>query len=509
MHAKRGRICLIVALLAPIARAQSDAGQSPVRRPIIDAILTDKSSHFYLDVRNYPLRDRTLPIGVFDSGTGGLTVMDAILTFDKHDNRSHSFTGTGDGKRDFEKECFVYLGDKANMPYGNYPKEDKTDLLKEHILKDAQFLLGKRYYPSGDAHACKSDKRPVKAIVIACNTATAYGKSDIESLLREAGLAIKVIGVIDAGVAGALETFGKDEDGSIGILATAGTVASGGYVRSVRAQQAARGYTGEIAVFQQAGVGLAGAIDGSPEYIDPGARVPRKEYRGPAETHPDCRINRALLSRYGFDWQGNRMRFEGPASDPRSVQLNSVENYISYHLVSLLEQMRKGAGAKKLKAIVLGCTHYPFYAAVFRSKLRQLHDLREDGRYVYRSLMQERIALIDPALNTAKALYVHLVETGLFNDGDSSNSEFYISVPNRENQGAKLDEAGNFTYEYKYGRDAGRVQEYVKRVPFSRKTLSADVLRRLSRKVPLVFELIRGFTRTSPKTASFDEDEKI
>ena len=84
-----------------------------------------------------------LPIGVFDSGIGGLTVLEALLTADAFDNET--LKPGPDGKPDFEDERFIYLGDQANMPYGNYSKEGKTDYLRELILKDATFLLGKRH----------------------------------------------------------------------------------------------------------------------------------------------------------------------------------------------------------------------------------------------------------------------------------------------------------------------------------------------------------------------------
>ena len=56
-----------------------------------------------------------------------------------------------------------------------------------------------------------TDKLPVKAMVIACNTATAYGKEYIEEFLQKANADIKVIGVIDAGVRGTLQSIKKDE----------------------------------------------------------------------------------------------------------------------------------------------------------------------------------------------------------------------------------------------------------------------------------------------------------
>ena len=174
---------------------------------IQEEILTNKNSFFYVDVKNYPKKNKKLPIGIFDSGTGGLTVLDAIVNSDQFDNSDHSASAKGDAKRDFDEECFIYLGDKANMPYGEYSGNNKTALLKEHVIKDMQFLLGNKYYRNGNDDMPQVDKQPIKALVIACNTATAYGKSDIEEFIKNAGLDLKVIGVIGAGVRGALETI--------------------------------------------------------------------------------------------------------------------------------------------------------------------------------------------------------------------------------------------------------------------------------------------------------------
>ena len=203
--------------------------QLMAQTPITKAILVDTNSFYYTNLKNYP-RNNSLPVGMFDSGTGGLTVMNAVVKYDEHNNR----TGQGgkDGIPDFQREDFIYLADQANMPYGNYSSVGKTDLLREHILKDAQFMLGNKYYPNQTVDY-QANKKNIKALVIACNTATAYGKEYIEALLKEGGSDMKVIGVIDAGAKGALETFRKEESGTIGVFATAGTVASNGYVNAL------------------------------------------------------------------------------------------------------------------------------------------------------------------------------------------------------------------------------------------------------------------------------------
>ena len=101
------------------------------------------------------------------------------------------------------------------------------------IFKDAVFLMGKKYYNLKNQQALQT-KSPVKAIVIACNTATAYGQADIEDVLQNAGLSIKVVGVIDAGAKGALEAISPDQEASIAVVPTKGTVLSGAYPRAIQ-----------------------------------------------------------------------------------------------------------------------------------------------------------------------------------------------------------------------------------------------------------------------------------
>jgi len=477
----------VVLCLAAIALAGNAVGGD-----IAETILNDRSSFFYLDVGNYPQQRAGLPVGVFDSGTGGLTVLDVIVNLDAYDNRTHRPKAGGDGRRDFEAEYFIYLGDKANMPYGTYPSEGKTDLLREHILKDAWFLLGRRYYLSGADRDFKTDKPPVKAIVIACNTATAFGKADVERLIARTGLDIRIIGAIDAGAAAAMACLSPEEDVSIAVMATEGTVSSKGYVRALRARIAGAGYKGQIHIFQQAGVGLAGAIDAANECIRPGATTPAETYKGPGETNEQARIDLSIWPRYGFECDGGAMLLERDAAGIRNVQINSVENYIAYHLTALMEQVRKTPNAGKLRAIVLGCTHYPFYTEVFRARLRRLYDYHEDGAYVYRPYMAEWIELVDPAPNVARELYAFLVEKALFNAASVYDSRFFVSVPNVCNPNVCVNATGDLAYEYKYGRRAGDIQEYVKCVPFHRGLAASELAGTLAENMPLTWAMIQA-----------------
>jgi glutamate racemase len=125
-------------------------------------------------------------IGVFDSGVGGLTVLGAL-------------------QRRLPHEPTVYLGDTARVPYGS----KSPDVVIRYSLGNARFLAG----------------QGIKLLVVACNTATAHALP----ALREA-LPVPVIGVVEPGVRAAAAIGGR-----IGVIGTAGTIASGAYQRALTA----------------------------------------------------------------------------------------------------------------------------------------------------------------------------------------------------------------------------------------------------------------------------------
>ncbi|CAM4175828.1 glutamate racemase [Flavobacterium weaverense] len=490
-------------------KLQSTSKETARKGDIISTIINDTKSFYHIDFANYPSNDKTLPIGVFDSGTGGLTVLKAIINYDQNHNTNRE--SGSDGILDFNKESFIYLADQANMPYGNYALENKDDLLKEHIIKDAQFLLGNKYYSDYDDSSFNTDKKPVKVIVIACNTATAYGKEEIEVFLKKANSKIKIIGVIDAGVRGVLETLKKDEDAIIGVLATAGTVYSKGYENTILKFKDELGFLGKIEVFSQGGVGIAEAVDEDADYFIKNLKKPRQEYKGPT-LDGDVRIDKALLDIYNFNYDDSKMLCDTKNADDCSIlQINDPENYVRYHLITLLENIRKSKTKNKLKSIILGCTHYPYLINEITKVLNELYDYKsKDNIYLYRDFMIKEIKLVDPAVNTARELYDYLNQKSLFNpNGDLKNSEFYISVPNKDNKNTKIDAEQRFSYDYKYGRDSGEIQEYVKMVPFSRANISNDILTRLENQTPHVFQLIKSFNESNEKVKFLKEENKI
>ncbi len=128
------------------------------------------------------------PIGIFDSGLGGLTVAHAIFERLPHDST-------------------VYFGDTARVPYG--PKSAQT--VRRYSLEIMSWLLD----------------QGVKAIVIACNTSTAHA---LETL--QAASPVPIVGVIEPGARAAVAA---SRGLPIGVIGTAGTIGSGAYERAIHA----------------------------------------------------------------------------------------------------------------------------------------------------------------------------------------------------------------------------------------------------------------------------------
>jgi glutamate racemase len=133
------------------------------------------------------------PIGVFDSGVGGLTVLHELLV-------------------QLPQEDFLYLGDTARFPYGERSPEE----LARFASEVAEELL----------------RRRAKLLVIACNSATAAALPILERRMMETTLGVDVLGVVRPE---AIQAVAATRSGRIGLLATPTTVASGSYERAVAA----------------------------------------------------------------------------------------------------------------------------------------------------------------------------------------------------------------------------------------------------------------------------------
>jgi glutamate racemase len=441
---------------------------------------------FALSVQAQKKQHKHLPIGVFDSGTGGLTILQAILTLDAFNNQ----TGKpgSDGIPDFTNESFQYLADQANMPYGNYAATGKTALLKEHILKNVHFFLQNKYVTRSKSQWQVHTKPVVKMVVIACNTATAYAIEDIKKFIVKKQLQMSVIGVIDAGVKAALEYQQQHIKGTVGVFATAGTVASDGYPRALRAMAAKLGMAQPVIV-SQGGVGLAESIDRDYSFFSDTVTSVRAAYKGPSIGNKKYSIDTLLLNAYHFDAVNNKLLCEydsvGKCLD---MQLNDPANYVRYHLVSLLEKMKNENYPLPLNTLILGCTHYPYMKDTIRSVLNELYNYQSGHDFVYRKYLAAHVELVDPGVETAKEAYIALrKQKAALNQPDLIPNNFFISVPNTSLKGTALQPDGWFTYTYKYGRREGAKKEYVKYVPFDTKNIVPATYERFRLVLPDVY----------------------
>lgn len=417
------------------------------------------SNSFSIHFQGYKADLIDLPIGVFDSGVGGLTVLETLLTYDQHNN-TNGQPGP-DGIADFANERFIYLGDQANMPYGNYSAAGKEDFLRELIMKDAIFLLGNRYWPSTIAKAPVFDKPSVKAIVIACNTATAYGLDDIRAAIELWKLPVMVVGVVEAGADSFVQDLpGNGAPSAVAVMATLGTCSSGAYPKAIVRAAGLAGKRNPL-VWQQGSLGLAGAIEGNSAFLNnvptPSERASNSsEYQGPSVDNARAPIDVSLAGVYQFEQQG----LLGELDRPETWRLNSVENYVRYDVAALVEGYRKSGASQPLEKVILGCTHFPFEASRISQSLTRLRNYTDAvGNQPYRELIAEQVSLIDPGQLTAKQLYRQLFIKRQLVRGDSNRpphvERIYLSVPAWTLDASSLTSDGGLTSEYKYGRTAG------------------------------------------------------
>ncbi len=129
------------------------------------------------------------PIGVFDSGLGGLTVVKEIMSL-------------------LPGENIVYFGDTARIPYGTRSSETVI----KYSIQCIRFLIS----------------QGIKMIVIACNTASSTSLETVQKMFD-----IPIIGVIEPGARGAVKAT---RNGRVGVIGTEGTIRSGAYVRAIHSK---------------------------------------------------------------------------------------------------------------------------------------------------------------------------------------------------------------------------------------------------------------------------------
>ena len=122
-------------------------------------------------------------------------------------------------------------------------------------------------------------------------------------------------------------------------------------------------------------------------------------------------------------------------------------------------------------------------------------DLKEGDSHRYRSVLAEKVELIDPAIETAKEAFLALRKLGSSPNPSSLSSKekdaFYIAVPNLDLKEIELQNDGWFTYSYKYGRKAGSGNQFVRFVPFDRENIAQATYERFKRALPAAYSRMR------------------
>ena len=235
------------------------------------------------------------PIGVFDSGIGGLTVLKEIM-------------------EQLPGEDIVYFGDTARIPYGTRSKETVI----KYFFQSVRFLLTKE----------------IKAIVVACNTASALAMEEAQKVFD-----VPILGVIDPGAKAAVSAT---RNSVIGVIGTEGTINSQSYQRKIRKM------------------------------------LPSAEIIG-----IPCPLFVPIVEE---GWESTDVAFI------------TAKKY----LLELKEH--------NIDSLVLGCTHYPAL------------------RYTINKVLGDKVTMVNPAYETAKAGKIMLKEKGLLSSKlDGGKYDYYVS----------------------------------------------------------------------------------
>jgi glutamate racemase len=209
-------------------------------------------------------------------------------------------------------------------------------------------------------------------------------------------------------------------------MATPGTIASGAYARTIRRELKARGVTVEVPIVNQGCAGLADAVEAG-----------------------------------------------SPAADAIAAS----------NLVELVARHRATGSAIPIRAIILGCTHYPF---VLEALNRTLAELRAKGAPI-----SADFRFVDPAFYTAAECWRLLRETGRLSTAQApAPSMAFLSVANPELPPDRLTPDGQLTRAFKYGRETGQSEITTKPVPFTRAGFGDATFRNIGRLLPRTARLL-------------------
>lgn len=457
---------------------------------IANKALHDTTSVYYGNYEEYPDDISRLPIGIFDSSSDAFCVLEQFFTMDLFNN----ITGKEepDGIADFAGENFQYLADKANGPYRLYMPDHK-DIMVDLAFQNVFFLMESNFYNLYFDDFKSGVKEPVKCIVMASNLVSAVAGEDIKTFIDKTGTGVEIIDPMQSGINALFEEKNLDEDYAVGALLPENFISMPEYEKLIRKQADKVGMKGLLQIFSQEAAGLNQAIKGNVDYIDPEAVTVRENYKGPKIGPNDNDIDLILMDRYNFNMKDNALLYSAENGKYTNIQLNSIENYVKFHLVTLVERHRRSGSKIPISSIVLSSYLYNRVDSIIKNEITELYNYNRDGIYLYRNVISPDIKFIDPVQYAAKECYNLLRRSGkLALRAQRTQLSAFISVPNY-NLSDQIDNPEEcMTDSLKLSRKPGEEDILTKIIPFSPRYIDEAKMQLIINHLPQTYTLIRN-----------------
>ncbi len=331
--------------------------EQPKRLPVIDEILNDTTSAWYLDPASFPEQREVLPVGIYGTEKDDITAVEVLLGFDQFDN----ITGNpgSDGISDFAGEYFDFLCRPA-------AKAPVCDSVRIETIKNMSELL-----------RTEGDRPPVKALVVAGDPASVMAFEDIQELIQAANLDVVAISVLQAGIDKSLDNVRRfhserNKRVTVGVIASESSLALNAYdVMTEEVEVVFQGFT--------------------PDSL-------------PSLNNTLYPLDRDLIRAYHFDYSRSGMNYRGSRYNPGVMEVNSTENAVRYAITSLVNQLLLGSHPP-LKYILTGENTSSRYPGIIKEQLTFLRNFRQNNRYIYRHLIDPEVVLVNPREEAAGILY--------------------------------------------------------------------------------------------------------
>ena len=468
-----------------------EESQSVVLPRIAQKAIADSTFLYYDTFGNYTEDMASLPIGMFDSSVDGILVMEQFLTIDQFDN----ITGAPvpDGISDFGGENFQFLVDMANGPYVDYIEGGNVAFLKEHLMTNLFFLMGKSFYTLSVDDFKSGQKERVKAVVSLTNTADYTVGKDFSNFAAESGANILSVGLMSSAIKALFENISAKNEVCIGILSSGDDVTVREYESAIRKSAGELNYQGNLKIVGQRALGLGEAILSDYDYISMISTTVRSNYQGPDIMENRDYVDNLMLNKYNFNTSNNGLlckREDGRFSD---IQLNSVENYVRYHIVSMVEHHRRSGSKIPISYILLSDYKYSVVKDYIKKTLDDLYNYKQDGMYLYRTSITPDVKLIDPIQCAARDCYLGLRNSrNLALRTVRSELVTFVSVPVLSLSADDYTSNGMFTKNYRVSRAAGVYNVTSKVLPFSTRYIDQDKLNYIGTHYPVSYSLIKN-----------------